>query len=126
MTQFMKPSPILESLKQPFLQVIFYVLIYEVIIMNFISEGFIKMNLALGITAIYLFYLYVILSLVLFLMTYLLKMNRFINSVILIIFFFVISFYSVKDSQSFALLIWANVAVSTFVSYFIISKFNQK
>jgi hypothetical protein len=58
-------SILLRSVRQPLLQVVLYVLIYEIIIRSLISIGFLKMNLVLGITAEYLFYLYVILSTVL-------------------------------------------------------------
>ena len=121
-----KISLFLKSLQQPILQIIFYLMIYELIIASFISKGFLKMNLGLGIASRYLFYLYVILSLVLLFVTFLQKTNRFIYSFILIIAFFIISFYNLKDSTLFALLIWANVVLSTFLAYLVTSKSIRK
>jgi hypothetical protein len=121
-----KTLSVLRSVKQPLLQVVLYVLIYETIIRNFISSGFVKMNLALGITSEYLFYLYVILSSVLLIVVYYQKANKFKYSGLLTIAFIAISFSSLMDSKTFALIVWANVIISTFLTYFVVGKLNRE
>ncbi len=116
---------LLRSLRQPLLQVILYTGFYDLIIRILMSTGFIKMDIGLGIASRYLFYLYIILSLLLLFVLYFQKVNRTLYSIILIFVFFAISFYSLMNSKLFALLISFNALISMYLSHLIIIKFNK-
>jgi hypothetical protein len=110
------------ALKQPALQVILYLVIYEVAIRSLVSDGVLEMNLALGITVTYLFYLYITLSLLLLIVVYFQRRNRFVYSGVLAVLFCVISFYGLKEFELLALLISLIALVSTFLSYLVLNK----
>lgn len=81
----MKRIPI--WLRQPLLQILIYVILYELILRILKSSKLIKMNLNIGITAYYLFYLFLIFSLIFSIFLFFFKKSKLLHSITLSIFF---------------------------------------
>lgn len=104
-------------LRQPLLQILIYVLLYELILKILKSSKLIKMNLNIGITAHYLFYLFLIFSLFFSLFLLLLKKSKLSHSLILCLIyeFTIILFFGINKIVGLVFII---SILSILLSYF--------
>lgn len=113
-------------LKQPILQIIFYILLYEIILKVLKKMDFIRMNISIGISTKYLFYLYLILSLFLSITILISKKNKFAYSISFLILFIsiIISLFGIKTLLIDLIMIIS--IISVIGSFYIVNIFEKK
>jgi len=102
---------------RPLIQVMIYLLIYELSIWIIKNLGLLKINLGFGITSKYLFYLYISMSVLLFVIQLFLKKDKLSHFIVFMLGFMVFSLVFFVDAPKFTLIIWFDVLTSLVVYY---------
>jgi hypothetical protein len=101
------------------LQILFYIVFYEVII----SLNIIDFNLALGITSKYVFHLFVFLSIIVSVIYILLKKYNFSIVYVLLLLFILVSSIEILSSKKVLFFCWLIATISSFLAYVITKYF---
>jgi hypothetical protein len=113
-------------LQQPLLQIILYIFIYELLLMILEKTGVFKMNLSIGITSKYLFYLFIFLSIVLSIILFITKVSKLSYAIILALLYIFISILIFGIKTKLLILILFISAISILSSHFLINRYSKK
>jgi len=102
---------------RPLIQVMIYLLIYDLSIWIIKNLSLLKINLGFGITSKYLFYLYILMSILLFVVQLFWKKDKLSHFVLFMLGFLVFSFVFFLEAPKFTLIIWFDVLASLVVYY---------
>lgn len=113
-------------LKQPLLQIVLYIFLYELTLIILKTTGIFKMNLSIGIASKYLFYLFIILSIILSIVLFITKRSKLFYGIILASLYIFISilFFGIKTKFNILILIISTVSILS--SYFFISRYSKR
>lgn len=109
-------------LKQPITQVLLYILLYELFLYVLKYYELVKLNLSIGISLKYLFYLFLFFSFILSVLLFFLKESKFSYIVILSFAYVISSIILFGITSKLIILILIISIVSFFSSYFIYNK----
>jgi hypothetical protein len=103
------------------LQILFYIVFYEVII----SLNIIDINLSLGITSKYVFHLFVFLSIIVSVFYILLKKYNFSIVFVLLLLFVLTTSIDILSSKKILFLCWLIATISSVLAYTVTKYFSK-
>ena len=109
-------------LKQSLVQILIYICLYEIILNLLKTNNLIKLNLSLGITSIYMFYLFIFLSVILSIIILIKKKNIIVYSLTLIFMYILLSLFLFDINNKFTILLIFISITSILSSFYIVNR----